>query len=809
MPLARPLLALCPPSRLSWSGIALAGVLLFSPLASASPPIVPPARQNPAPSPWPPGLQSPDAVVIPVELVVDQDGSVKEVYVVSAPSPAWEEAARTEVLSWVFTPALVHGVARAARIRAQVRFASDKHVPPPEVAVPSEPSPSLGLEEPPAAPTPAAIHVLVAGAAPPRAASDVVRDRAALSAAPHRDASEMLLTVPGVFLTQHGGEGKAHQIFLRGYDAVHGQDLELWAGGAPVNDVSNVHGQGYADLHFLIPEAVHAVRASAGPYDPRQGDFAVAGTARFDLGLEEEGFLVKQGLGSYGGRRTLLAYRPPGEPEGTFTAFESHATDGFGPSRAARRVSWMGQGLFPLGGHAHLRLLASTYAGRFDSAGVVPLTWVENEQSNRFDPWIRGQGGQSSRTQAVAEFLQHDDVGTEWSVAPFFVRRSLGLRQNFTGWLEDSVDGDTTQQRNDATTVGGTAHLRRSVSLVSERDQVEVGAVGRSDSIDQSQRRIAWGTGRETQTVVDAHVVANHVGGYLDASLFPVRRVALRGGVRLDGLSYQVDDRATAGGGSRSAQGLHVGKKGTVDVAAGAGVHVLASYGEGFRSPQARSLGDGETAPFTTVRSYEAGIRYVADDRFQAQAAVFQSRLSRDLVFDHATGRNESVPGTMRTGLSMDLVARPSEWLFSMASLTVVRAVFRESEGIYEEGYLLPYAPQVVARSDTAFRPVLGTVAGAPVQGHLGLGLTLLGRRPLPYGEMGHDVVLADAAARARWRAVEVSLEVFNLLDTGWYDGEFVYASSQSRGAVASLVPQRHVTVGAPRTAWLTGALHF
>ncbi|PKN31392.1 MAG: hypothetical protein CVU63_24175 [Deltaproteobacteria bacterium HGW-Deltaproteobacteria-20] len=157
----------------------------------------------------------------------------------------------------------------------------------------------------------------------------------------------------------------------------------------------------------------------------------------------------------------------------------------------------------------------------------------------------------------------------------------------------------------------------------------------------------------------------------------------------------------------------------------------------------------------------------------------------------------------------MDLVACPSEWLFSMASLTVVRAVFRESEGIYEEGYLLPYAPQVVARSDTAFRPVLGTVAGAPVQGHLGLGLTLLGRRPLPYGQMGHDVVLADAAARARWRALEISLEVFNLMDTGWYDGEFVYASSESRGAVASRVPQRHVTVGAPRTAWLTGALHF
>jgi outer membrane receptor protein involved in Fe transport len=144
-----------------------------------------------------------------------------------------------------------------------------------------------------------------------------------------------------------------------------------------------------------------------------------------------------------------------------------------------------------------------------------------------------------------------------------------------------------------------------------------------------------------------------------------------------------------------------------------------------------------------------------------------------------------------------------------MASLTVVRAVFRESEGIYEKGFLLPYAPQVVARSDTAYRPVVGSMAGADVRGHLGVGLTLLARRPLPYGEMGHDVFLADASARARWKAVELALEVFNLFDTAWFDGEFVYASRETRNAAASLVPQRHVTAGPPRTLWLTGALHF
>jgi hypothetical protein len=144
-----------------------------------------------------------------------------------------------------------------------------------------------------------------------------------------------------------------------------------------------------------------------------------------------------------------------------------------------------------------------------------------------------------------------------------------------------------------------------------------------------------------------------------------------------------------------------------------------------------------------------------------------------------------------------------------MASLTVVRAAFRWSEGIYEEGTWLPYAPQVVARSDTAFRPVIGQLGGAPVRGHLGLGLTLLGRRPLPYGEMGHDAFLADVGTGVRWKGLALNMEVFNLLDDGWYDGEFVYASSTSRGAPPSLVPQRHVTVGAPRTLWVSGEVHW
>src|SRR5262249_25463672 len=154
-----------------------------------------------------------------------------------------------------FEPAEQDGVPVAAKVRAIVRFvgvpapappAKQPEAPPPPPAVKA-----AAVAPPPAARTPEATTAVdVRGERPlTRTASETVVERPVLQAAPHRTAGDLVLTVPGLYITQHSGEGKAYQIFYRGFDAVHGQDLEIWAGGAPVNDVSNIHGQGYADLH--------------------------------------------------------------------------------------------------------------------------------------------------------------------------------------------------------------------------------------------------------------------------------------------------------------------------------------------------------------------------------------------------------------------------------------------------------------------------------------------------------------------------------------------------------------------------------
>jgi hypothetical protein len=659
------------------------------------------------------------------------------------------------------------------------------------------------------------VHVVGEKVAAPRSASEKLVSRRAIEAAPHRTGGDLLLLAPGMYVAQHGGEGKAYQIFFRGFDAVHGQDLEITAGGIPVNDVSNIHGQGYADLNFVMPEVVRQIRVEPGTYDPRQGDFAVAGSIHLDLGYAEPGFTAKATLGSFGTRRYFLAYRPKDAPESTFAAFETYATDGFGPSRAARRSSAIAQTEFALGSGVSARVLATGYAASFDSAGVLRLSDIENGTVDRFATYDPKQGGSATRASVGVDLGRRDDT-SRWSILPYLVFRSMRLRENFTGFLPDSANndpsgasGNSEQQLNDATTVGMNASYRRDVHLFSTDDAAEFGVSARNDWIDQSQRRLSALTSQVTLDEVEAKVRATDLAGYADVDVHPLRRLRLRGGLRLDGLSYSAEDRGGgAAGEARSSQGAHLGKKGTAEFGLVRGLTAVASYGEGFRSPQARSLSQGQTTPFADVTSYEAGVRY-RDDRIKASLAGFQTLLSEDLVFDQGTARNETTPATRRTGFALDFAAVPTPWFISSSSFTYTRAEFRASGHGYDEGTLVPYAPQVVARTDVAFTPTLGRVLNRTLQGRIGAATTFLGGRPLPFGETGHDVLLVDGRAALRLQEVELSLDVFNLLDANWYDGEFVYASNFTPGAATSLVPQRHVTVGAPRTVWVTLALYL
>lgn len=647
-------------------------------------------------------------------------------------------------------------------------------------------------------------EIVVTGERRPRAASAIVRDRRLLGAAPQSTGSELLRTVPGVFVSQHGGQGKAHQIFFRGFDAVHGQDLEIWVAGAPVNEIGNVHGQGYADLHFLMPEVVRRIEALPGTYDPSQGDFAVAGTMRFALGYDVPGTTVRASHGSFDTQRLFLAYHPEGASPETFGAFELFDSAGFGVGRAAQRASAIAQLVHPVADDLQLRLMASSYAGSFGAAGVLRQRDVDRGVLDRFDAYHGGQGGRSTRTQLVASLL-HDDGATELELTPYVVLRTLSLSYDYTGFLVNPELGDTTRQHNDSVAVGTRARYRQRVKVFRADDAVEVGLAARNDWIDQSQRYQDHG-GRPFATLIDARLRTSTLGAYVDAELHPIRRLLVRGGVRADVASFAVHDRL-APTPHRESQGAFLGEKLVADWAITPHLHGIASWGRGFRTPQARGVADGTRIPFTEVRSAELGLRWKEGPQ-EASVAAYATDLTDDVVFDERVGRNEAVPGTRRLGVAAHLETTLG-WFASGLGATLTRAAFREAGGRFEAGQLVPYVPQLVVRADLAARPILGTWAGRTVRAHFGIGMQGLVRRPLPYGEFGRDALVTDLRLGVRRAQLELTLDVRNLLGVPWNEGEFVYASHFDSGAPTSLIPARHITAGEPRSALLSAALYF
>jgi TonB family protein len=790
-------------------------------------------------------------VVVPVLLTVSAEGTVSEVEVEASVGPDFDEAAVEVARRWTFVPAIFEGKAVAAKIRAVVRFVGKPSpaasptaepagtttpLPAPHLAAHSgagyPPAIEASTQTSPASRLPrraeaSAIEVEVTGerSRPPRSASETTRTQDVIRAAPHRTGGDLLQVVPGVFITQHSGQGKAYQVFYRGFDAVHGQDLEFWVGGAPVNEVSNIHGQGYADLHFVMPEVVSKIQVLPGNYSPEQGDFAVAGTIRYDLGYPSPGVTVKGTLGSFGERRVFLAHHFRHADPASFAAFEAQSTHGFGPARAANRTSAVAQQVFKVGSE-HLRILGTGYAGRFDSPGVVRLGDLESGALGRYDTYPGSQGGFSSRYQLVTELSGRGNA-SDWTLAPYAVRRMLRLKQNYTGYLIHPEDGDASQLINESSTLGITGRYRQGIHLVSSKDSVEFGISARNDWVHQSQLEVGSGNERVLSTLVDAKIRAMDAAGWADLAVLPIERIKVRAGLRVDGLAYSVQDNTPAGesrpdadpnafarnlrppspgGQARSAMGTHFGPRVTVDGGVTRGLHAVLSYGEGFRSPQARSLGDGEKTPFTTVRSTEAGLRYLTS-AIHGSISAFRTTLNHDLVFDAATTRNEAVPASMRIGGALEFVIRPGQWFVSSGSATWTRATFTESDVTYHSGDRLPYVPQLILRQDIAFTPILGRVFSRNVRGRFGSALTGMFNRPQPYGGFGHDVVLVDLVAEVRVREVALGLDVFNLLDARWYDSEFTFSANWNPGQIARLVPERYVTVGAPRTLLATATL--
>ncbi len=361
---------------------------------------------------------------------------------------------------------------------------------------------------------------------------------------PTRSAQDLLRLAPGVVTAQHAGGGKAEQIFIRGFDADHGTDINVSVDGVPVNMVSHGHGQGYADLHFVIPETVERIDVNKGPYRAEDGNLATGGAIGFATKERLTENLVRVQGGAF---RSLDATALVGLPidDGAtsgYLAGQFIRTDGpFDASQDFHRVNVFGKLTREIGnGGGRVSLTASSFTSAWDASGQIPQRAVDSGLISRFGSIDDGEGGATSREDVNVRYASSGGA-QGLDVQAYAVRYRFKLFSNFTLFLDDPIRGDMIEQRDLRSLRGVNARYRRPHRLGDAYATASIGATARADGADvalsHSPDRV------RDEAFVDSHVEERNVSLWAEEDVSLSTRLRIIAGLRTDYFTFDVDDR--------------------------------------------------------------------------------------------------------------------------------------------------------------------------------------------------------------------------------------------------------------------------
>lgn len=657
----------------------------------------------------------------------------------------------------------------------------------------------------------------------------------------------MLSSAPGFFVDHEDAEGLGNDVYLRGFDLDHGSGIEMRVGNVPLNSPIHVQGQGYADANFIIPEVVRSIRVLEGPYDPRQGDAAIVGSAYFNLGVPVRGSQLKTTYGSWNQMRAVGIAAPEGANDETFAAFSMRKTDGFGQNRACESGSMNAQYGVDIGKTDHVRLLAAAYSARSTLPGVVRQADVNAGligATDSYPYYSQGQGVQTSRVTLGADFDDDARDGSRLEFAPWFVWTNFRARQNFTGNIYSSqIDpaiagglGDLWEATNIETALGATSRFHAAPLHIGSWLEVvtEPGVYVRAGHTTQTKSLLVPQTLQAWDRRLDNELETLDTGAYLDVDLRLWKRLRVSGGVRADVLAVSVNDRLSYDvppaqtvpgiipGSTRATQGVAVGPRVTLEYDLMPSIAALASYGEGFRSldATATAANSGTAAfaspgiqegarPYSKVSSAETGVRIgAARGRYAATLSVFETHVANELVFEATSGGYTTEGPSLRQGIIGSVLAKPFNWLLASVATSVTSATFTTlAPG---GSHFVPSVPPVLFRADVTARGTLKRVADRPLTGRVGVGYTFLAGRHLTDAIVGPSNNVLNANAALRLGAIELGIDAFNVLNLHYADDAEYYVSNWSvRPGTPLASPAVHLTEAPPLTVLGTVAVYF
>jgi TonB family protein len=755
-----------------------------------------------------------------MDLDIDGTGHVADARMRTDPGYGMGAAAMDAVKQFVFTPAQIDGRIRAVTIEYTYRFrnqrpAHDADVTDAGVSTTATPQRDT------AAPSGEADHHLVfesqvEAAGPTSAASSsTVRDRDLLLR-PHSSPEDILRVVPGLVIAQHQGGGKADQLFLRGFDADHGTDVALFVDGAPVNMPSHGHGQGFADLHWLIPETIDRVDVTKGPYFAEYGDFDTAGAVNLHTRKTFGESSLAASSGSFKGYRIVGIAAPAMEEGLPWLAAAVEGTQGpFDTPEGLQRYNIFSKDTLKLNAQTELSIQGNAYGSQWVSSGQIPSRAVDAHLLNRFGSVDPTEGGQTQRQQVVVTLNQRRGPGESFDASAWAIRYRVRLFSDFTFQARDPVNSDEIEQNDTRLATGFNARYRKSFNLAGNRLVTTLGTQGRIDDIqnslfhDKARARLGDCFDLGPNPCDDQHIVETNLAVYAEADYRVGRWLRVVAGVRGDLFEFNVDDnrpiekQPTDGHTSGLVQSSIVNPKLQIVLRPQDWWDIYIDGGGGFHSNDARSVvaarGDG-----AVPRAWggEVGTRFKLFDRLDFATAVWDLYLKSEQTFSADDDSTSPSDATNRYGVDFELRYEILSWLWADGDLTLAHAEFTQDHG---NGNAVALAPTRTAAA--------GLTAIHPDGWKARIGMRHVGDRPATQDRSltAQGYTLFDLSLGYRYRFVEVGLVAENLANVEWREAQFANDSRLANPPFnePATVSDVHFTPGNPLNGRVTLTLFY
>ncbi len=588
---------------------------------------------------------------------------------------------------------------------------------------------------------------------------------------PVKTTQELMRIVPGLFVAQHAGGGKAEQIFLRGFDCDHGTDIAVSVDGMPVNMVSHAHGQGYADAHFIIPETVNNIDYGAGPYYTQQGNLNTAGYVGFSTYDNISNNLAQVEAGRFNTFRVLTMadlIKKNKDKQSAYIAAEVNYSNGptINPQNF-NRINVFAKYNVAVSGDTRLSLSLSGFQSKWDASGQVPERAVNNGTIDRFGSIDPSEGGNTARYNANLLLTQTLRNGYTLTNQLYYTRNIFNLYSNFTFFLNDPVNGDEINQAEKRHLVGYSSKLVRQRFYTNATLTSNYGVGARYDATSNSflsnvvKRRFL-------NYVKSGDIKEANLFAYVQKGL-SFGKFLLDGGLRLDYLNFNYNDRLSAiqlPGRSRSILSPKLNLQYTVDPT----LQVYVKTGKGFHSNDSRVVvANAGREILPAAYGADLGVNLKPVKQVFINVAAYYLYLDQEFIYVGDDGNVEPGGKTRRYGL--DVIARWqfSSSLFANANLNLSRG---RTIGEPKGADYIPLAPDLTSTGGIFYKKKTGVNGG--------LSYRFINDRPANEDNsiVAKGYFMLDGAINYTRPKYEVGLAFENLLNTEWNEAQF---ATQSR----------------------------